>query len=112
MNHFQEVSLPSIPEPSSKVFGRQITRFGADGVVMIQRQLPGSKNFENARLWEVSRTETGFRWKEVFGRVIDSDVKEEISKFWTLGEMEELHQIGDRWEIRKYPMSIDRECRH
>jgi hypothetical protein len=113
MFSYREVSLPSIPEPPSKVFGRQITRFGADGVVMIQRQLPGKKNYERASFWEIYRTDTGMQWKEVFGRVIDSDVKEEVSKFWTLNGKEELHAMGgSRWEIRNYPMTIDRECHH
>lgn len=81
------ISILDAPLPKSNVYGTEIRKFGADGIVTILRRNPGNTRFEHAIMTTIDGT-------RVYGRTLDTEIKDElVSRFWLLPNNQEMHEF-------------------
>ena len=91
----------TLPVPKSNVFGIEVRKYYADGVITITRTLPGRKISEEP-VW-LQIMDDG-NTKKAYTRVISTEIcNEKVSKFWMLDDGDEMHEyMSDGCvEIRK-----------
>lgn len=103
----QVISISSpdqIPVPKSELYGKEVCKYYADGIVSIIRTKPGEK-VPNSPVWlQVCDDGT---LKKTHMRIISSEVRDEdVTRFWILDDSRELHEylspikVKGNYEIR------------
>lgn len=95
--------LNTLPIPASNVFGIEVRKYYADGVMTIVRTLPGKKHSEQPKWFQLK--DDG-KFHDTHTRILSSEVcDEEVSKFWNLEDKSEIHEYLSP-EIRKGSVEI------
>jgi len=103
----QVISISSpeqIPVPKSELYGKEVRKYYADGIVSIIRTKPGEKT-PNSPIW-LQVCDDG-SLKKTHMRIISSEVRDEdVTRFWDLDGSRELHEylspvkVQGSYEIR------------
>jgi hypothetical protein len=85
------ISSPTqLPIPQSELYGKEVRKYYADGVISIIRTNPGKKT-PNVPLW-LQVSDDG-SLKNTHMRIISTEVRDEnVTRFWILDDSRELHE--------------------
>lgn len=85
------ISSPEqLPIPKSELYGKEVRKYYADGIVSIIRTKPGERH-PNAPVW-LQVCDDG-SLKKTHMRIISSEVRDEdVTRFWSLDDSRELHE--------------------
>lgn len=107
--HIYEVEKYLNPINVSFLRGYQRILYGNDKYIVISRTEPGNKSYMKTNKFyyiesinsEHDVINPGIKMilKPTSGRISNTFIKEECSKFWILPSKREIHQIGDDWWI-------------
>lgn len=96
---------PTDEIPGSELYGTEVRKYYADGVISVIRKNPGSK-LPNSPTWYKVMDDGSLKKTHV--RIISTEVRdEEVTRFWILKDSREFHEylspIASRGttEIRK-----------
>jgi hypothetical protein len=89
----QVISIRSpeqIPETKSELYGIQVQKYYADGVISVIRTRPGEKIPDSPTWFQVGDDGT---LKKTHIRIISTEVRDEnVTRFWFLDDKRELHK--------------------
>ena len=99
------ISSPTqLPIPKSELYGKEVRKYYADGVISIIRTNPGQKT-PSSPLW-LQVCDDG-SLKNTHTRIISTEIRDEdVTHFWILDDSRELHEyispkkIQGNYEIR------------
>jgi hypothetical protein len=82
--------MNTVPIPQSNVFGTEVQKYYADGVIVIIRTLPGKK-IANSPVWYQVRDDGTLL--RTHSRILNTETQDEmVTRFWTLDENKEIHE--------------------
>lgn len=85
------ISIMDAPIPESNVYGTEIRRYYADGIIAIIRKNPGKNKTDEPVWFQVA--EDG-NLNITYSRILNTEVCDEfVSKFWDVKEQGELHEF-------------------
>jgi hypothetical protein len=86
------------PCPESELYGTEVRKYYADGIVSVIRTNPGLKTPDSPKWYQVTDDNT---LKSTHTRTISTEIKDEtVTRFWKMSKIQEKHEYLSPEKIR------------